>query len=305
MIKIFNNKKFGKQLFIFSFLLPTLLCFFIFYFYSVATIFVTSFTKWDYTNLSHPEFLGFDNLFANYHYIFKEYPFFMEALFNSIRWAIIGIVIQVPIAVSIAIILSKKLSGWKVTRNLFIIPSIISSAAMGLIFLQIYNPNYGVVNEIIKFFNPDFNGSVLLIPGVNIVAMTAAYVFFTGASTIMVLGQILAIPKSLYEAAEIDGISNFKVDWYITLPMIKDTIKTISVMAASAGFLIYNEVFFLTNGAAGTKSISFIIRELAVSSSRTQYARANTVGVFQILGGLLIIVLIGLIFRNKDNKLMK
>ncbi|QVE21793.1 sugar ABC transporter permease [Phocoenobacter atlanticus subsp. cyclopteri] len=135
--------------------------------------------------------------------------------------------------------------------------------------------------------------------------MTAAYVFFTGASTIMVLGQILAIPKSLYEAAEIDGISNFKVDWYITLPMIKDTIKTISVMAASAGFLIYNEVFFLTNGAAGTKSISFIIRELAVSSSRTQYARANTVGVFQILGGLLIIVLIGLIFRNKDNKLMK
>ncbi|WP_267873286.1 carbohydrate ABC transporter permease [Phocoenobacter atlanticus] len=175
----------------------------------------------------------------------------------------------------------------------------------GVNFLQIYNPNYGVVNEIIKFFNPDFNGSVLLIPGVNIVAMTAAYVFFTGASTIMVLGQILAIPKSLYEAAEIDGISNFKVDWYITLPMIKDTIKTISVMAASAGFLIYNEVFFLTNGAAGTKSISFIIRELAVSSSRTQYARANTVGVFQILGGLLIIVLIGLIFRNKDNKLMK
>ncbi|QVE21794.1 sugar ABC transporter permease [Phocoenobacter atlanticus subsp. cyclopteri] len=136
MIKIFNNKKFGKQLFIFSFLLPTLLCFFIFYFYSVATIFVTSFTKWDYTNLSHPEFLGFDNLFANYHYIFKEYPFFMEALFNSIRWAIIGIVIQVPIAVSIAIILSKKLSGWKVTRNLFIIPSIISSAAMGLIFYK-------------------------------------------------------------------------------------------------------------------------------------------------------------------------
>ena len=83
-------------------------------------------------------------------------------------------------------------------------------------------------------------------------------------------------------------------------PMIKETIKTVSVMAATSGFLLYNEVFFLTNGAAGTKSISFIIRELAVSSSRTQYARANTIGVIQIIGGMLIILCINLIYR--DNK---
>ena len=50
--------------------------------------------------------------------------------------------------------------------------------------------------------------------------------------------------------------------------MIKGTIKTVSIMAATSGFLLYNEVFFLTNGAAGTKSISFVIRELAVASSR-------------------------------------
>lgn len=84
--------------------------------------------------------------------------------------------------------------------------------------------------------------------------------------------------------------------------MIKDTLKTVAIMAATSGFLLYNEVFFLTNGAAGTKSISFIIRELAVSSSRTQYARANTIGVVQILGGMLIILSINLIFKESKRR---
>lgn len=294
-----QNRKNQKRRFIFLFLLPTLICFFLFYFYSVVTIFLTSFAKWDYTNLNTPEFLGFDKLFENYRYVFKEYPFFTEALINSVRWAIIGVIIQVPLAVSVAITLSKKLKGWKISRNLYIVPSIISSAAMGLIFLQIYNPNYGVVNQIIHLFNPSFKDSVLLTPGLNIVAMTGAYIFFAGASTIMILGQIFAIPEEVQEAAILDNITGWRKEWYITIPMIKGTIKTVSIMAATSGFLLYNEVFFLTNGAAGTKSISFVIRELAVVSSRTQYARANTIGVIQILGGMLIIVCINILFRER------
>lgn len=294
-----QNRKNQKRRFIFLFLLPTLICFFLFYFYSVVTIFLTSFAKWDYTNLNNPQFLGFGKLFENYRYVFQEYPFFKEALINSIRWAIIGVVIQVPLALSVAITLSKKLKGWKLSRNLYIVPSIISSAAMGLIFLQIYNPNYGVVNQVIQLFNPGFKDSVLLTPGLNIVAMTCAYIFFAGASTIMILGQIFAIPQEIQEAAILDNITGWRREWYITIPMIKETIKTVSIMAATSGFLLYNEVFFLTNGAAGTKSISFIIRELAVSSSRTQYARANTIGVIQIIGGMLIIVCINILFKER------
>ncbi|MGT2811670.1 carbohydrate ABC transporter permease [Streptococcus minor] len=293
-----KNRKKQKSRFIFLFLLPTLICFFLFYFYSVVSIFVTSFTKWDYSNLNNPQFLGWDNLFDNYKYIFTEYPFFSEALRNSIIWAIVGIVVGVPLSLTVAIALSKKLPGWKISRNLYIIPSIISSAAMGLIFLQIYNPNYGVVNQVIRLFDPDFQSSVLLTPGINIVAMTCAYIFFAGTATIMILGQIFAIPKEIYEAAILDNITGWRREWYITIPMIKETIKTIAIMSGTAGFLLYNEVFFLTNGAAGTRSISYIIRELAVASARTQYSRANTVGVVQIIGGMLIILCVNLVFRE-------
>ena len=90
----------------------------------------------------------------------------------------------------------------------------------------------------------------------------------------------------------LDGASGLKQDWYITLPMIKETLRMVSILAATSGFLIYNEVYFLTKGAAGTYSISYVIRELAITSPRTQFGRANAVAVIQILAGMIIIVLV-------------
>lgn len=90
----------------------------------------------------------------------------------------------------------------------------------------------------------------------------------------MILGNIMAVPRSK-EAAMLDGASGLKQDWFITIPMIKGTLKTVSILAATSGFLLYNEVYFLTKGAAGTYSISYVIRELAITSPRTQFGRAN------------------------------
>lgn len=296
------RKKRAKNLFIFLCLLPTMVCFCIFYLYPILTVFITSFAKWDYTNLTDIQFYPMKEIFTNYEYIFKSYPYFKEALRNSTIWAVCGLVIQVPFAVLVAIILSRSQKGWKFTRNVYIIPSIISSAAMGLIFLQLYNPKYGVLNPIIQIFKPDFVDNVLLIPNINIIAMTCAYIFFTGSIMIMVLGQIFAIPTEIYEAATLDNATGWRREWYITLPLIKSTIKTISILAVSSGFLLYNEVYFLTNGASGTRSISFIVRELAVVSPRAQYARANAVGTIQILSGMIIILVINILFKERNKK---
>ena len=86
------------------------------------------------------------------------------------------------------------------------------------------------------------------------IAMTCAYIFFTGTTTLMILGNIMAVPEEVREAAMLDGASGLKQDWFITIPMIKGTLKTVSILAATSGFLLYNEVYFLTKGAAGTYS---------------------------------------------------
>ena len=73
-----------------------------------------------------------------------------------------------------------------------------------------------------------------------------------------------------------------------------------SILAATSGFLLYNEVFFLTKGAAGTYSISYVIRELAITSPRTQFGRANAVALIQIFGGMVIILFVNLVYTLPD-----
>lgn len=302
-----NNKKKSKlgmrrTGFIIAFLAPTILAFCVFYLYPIITVFVTSFCKWDYSNITSPEFFGFQDLWNNYEYIFKKYPFFWEALKNSATWALLGAIVQIPIATLIALALSRKVKGIKFVRNAYIIPNMISTAAMGVIFLQLYNPSYGIINPIIRIFNKDFTDSVLLLKGPAFIAMTCAYIFFTGTTTLMILGNIMAVPEEVREAAMLDGASGLKQDWFITIPMIKGTLKTVSVLAATSGFLLYNEVYFLTKGAAGTYSISYVIRELAITSPRTQFGRANAVAMIQILAGMVIILVINFAYSVSFKK---
>ena len=102
-------------------------------------------------------------MWDNYKYIFHTYPYFWEALKNSSLWALLGVAIQIPIATLIALAFSRKMKGVKLIRNIYIIPNMISTAAMGMIFLQLYSPLYGVVNPIIKLCNKDFKDSILLL----------------------------------------------------------------------------------------------------------------------------------------------
>ena len=292
-----KQKSWKRKGFILAFLAPTLIAFAVFYLYPILTVLFTSFCKWDYTNITSPEFFGFKDMWNNYNYIFKMYPYFWEALRNSSIWALLGVFIQIPIATFIALALSRKVRGIKFVRNAYIMPNMISTAAMGMIFLQLYSPLYGIVNPIIKLFKTGFKENILLLKGPAFIAMTCAYIFFTGTTTLMILGNIMAIPEDVKEAAMLDGASGLRQDWYITLPMIKETLRMVSILSATSGFLLYNEVYFLTKGAAGTYSISYVIRELAITSSRTQFGRANAVAVIQILAGMIIIVLVNILYN--------
>ena len=290
-----------RKVFVAGFLAPTLIMFCIFYLYPLVTVFVTSFCKWDYSNIANPEFFGWKDMFNNYKYIFTTYPFFWEAVRNSSVWALLGIFFQIPVSTLIALAFSRKMRGVNVIRNIYIVPCMISSAALGMIFLQLYSPLYGVVNPVISLFKGEpFAENILLIKNSAFVALTCAYIFFTGTTTLMILGNIMAIPQEVREAAYLDGASGFMQDLYITVPMIKGTLKTVSVLAATSGFLLYNEVFFLTKGAAGTYSISYVIRELAITSPRTQFGRANAVALIQILGGMLIILIVNIVYGLPD-----
>ena len=91
-----RNMSWKRKGFILAFLAPTVIAFVLFYLYPIVTVFVTSFCKWDYTNITSPEFFGFADMWNNYKYIFELYPYFWEALRNSTIWALLGVFVQIP-----------------------------------------------------------------------------------------------------------------------------------------------------------------------------------------------------------------
>ena len=117
--------KYRKRGFILAFLIPCTILFLIVYAYPLITIFLTSFCKWNYENFTAPEFLRWSNLFDNYIKLFRYDANFKMALVNSLKWVALTLLIQVPFTILVALTLSKKMRGWKFTRNMFLIPNII------------------------------------------------------------------------------------------------------------------------------------------------------------------------------------
>lgn len=302
-----NNSKLKKLFseknrFIFFFLLPGVVLFIAIYAYPLIQIFATSFTKWNYENFLAPEFLGWDNLFNNYKKLFTVDKNFQRAFINSLKWVVLTMVIQIPFTVLVALALAKKLKGWRLARNAFIIPNIISTAAIGLIFLNLYSPSRGIITEICEFFVPGSQVSVLASETSAFWAVTFAFILFGGSSCLLLLTQIFSIDPAIYEAARIDGASEFQLDWNIRLPLIRPMIGTVSVMAANYGLLLYNEIALITQGGPdnSTYSLSYYIYKTAMGSTKLNFARANTAGVIQFILGLIIVGMINKAFRTSE-----
>ena len=227
---------------------------------------------------------------------------FWPVLGWTLVWAVFATITCYVGGLILALLINRKGTKWKgFWRFMFVIsiavPQFVTLLSMKTIFadngpVNVLLRDWGFIgaNESIYFFT-DVTIARVLIICIN---------FWIGVPFTMLstTGILQNIPAELYEAAKIDGATGLKRELYVTIPLVKPTIKTVTTLAATSGFLLYNEVYFLTNGAAGTKSISFIIRELAITSSRTQYARANTIGAIQIVIGLILVGVINIIFAE-------
>ena len=210
--------------------------------------------------------------------------------------------IQIPFTVVVALILAEKPRGWKFIRNVFIIPNIISTAAIGLIFLNLYSPARGIVTQIVNVFAPGSDISVLADEKLAFWGVTFSFILFGGSSCLLLLTQIFSIDASIFEAARIDGASSFQIATRITLPLMRPMLGTVSVMAANYGLLLYNEIALITGGGPGnsTYSLSYYIYKTALGSTKLNFARGNTAGVVQLVLGVILVGCINRMFRTEE-----
>ncbi len=272
------------------FLLPAIVLFAAFFLYPVGYVVVTSLLKWD--GITKATFVGLNN----YKLIFTD-EVFLTSIKNNIIWALAGGLIQVPLALMIALILARKPRGWKIFRTVYFFPNIISGVALAMMWSAIFNDEYGVLNGLLRIIGLEsLQRNWLGDLHSAFPSLIIYWLFYIGYFMIIILAEISSIPETYYEAASIDGASKLKQDLFITIPLCKGSISTCMTLAMVYGLRQFEQVYMLTNGGPANKT-SVMVLYLYKQIQNYRYGMANASGVVLIIIGALVIITIKKLFR--------
>lgn len=278
---------------IYLFLLPSIIIFLLFYLSPIITVFFTSFTQWD--GFNSPKFIGLQN----YIQMFKSSSFTI-ALKNLLLWSIIAGTFHVGFGVVVAFILFHKPIGWKFTRAVFMIPNVISAAAWALIYKFIFNNDMGILNNIIRKFNPDFNVQWFYQSPYAFWAVTLTWVFYAVIVTLIVLNDLMSIPEELNEAARVDGATPWQITTKIHLPLCRNAIGTGIICSITSRVAMYEQIALTTAGGPGDDTMNLpIILVKSISDMKYGYANAN--GMIMFILGLIILAIVNRAFRMNES----
>lgn len=278
---------------IYLFLLPSVLVFLVFYLQPILTVFYTSLTKWDGFNA--PTFIGLEN----YINLFQNEAFLIS-LKNILLWSLIAATLHVGFGVLVAFVLYHRPKGWKVTRAVFMVPNVISAAAWAMIYKFIFNDSMGILNTLIRKFDPDFHVQWFYNSPYAFWAVTLTWLFYAVIVTLVVLNDLMAIPQELTEAARIDGASGWQITRYIHLPLCRNAIGTGIICSMTSRVAMYEQIALTTAGGPGDDTMNLpIILVKSIQDMKYGYANAN--GVIMFLLGLVILAVINKAFKMNEN----
>ncbi|MBG0766619.1 carbohydrate ABC transporter permease [Sphaerochaeta halotolerans] len=273
------------------FLLPVALLFFFFFIYPFFFTVFTSFTSW--RGIGAMKFNGI----KNYTKLITD-PTFQKALRNNIVWALSQGLIQVPLACLVAMILVRKPFGWRGLRTIYYLPNVISTVALAMVWVAIYNVD-GPLNAILSGLFGMEKHNWLGNPDTALFAVIFQTVIYIGYFMIVLLASAMNIPRSLYEAAEIDGASTLVQEINITLPMLRGTLITTMTLAMAYGMRHFEATFLMTGGGPAYATTTMGI-DLYLKMDALRYSEASTSGVFLIIMGTLVITLLRKLFGSSD-----
>ena len=284
-----------------AFMAPAIAVMILFFVIPVIYVVVVSFLKWN--GISAPVF----NNVKNFTLLFKDKSF-TRSVINNVIWALVAGFIQVPLAMLMAIILSRKPKGWKFFRTVYFFPQVISGIALATLWRAIYNADHGMLNGLLRAIGlgevaKDWLGNIqTAFPAVLIY-----WVFYVGYYMVIMMADITTIDTTYYEAATIDGATDFQQAIYITIPLIRRTsLLTCVTLASVMGLRQFEQVYMLTNGQPANTT-STIVLYMYKKMQNANYGIASASAVILIIVGVVFIVCIRKLFegRNEERAALK
>lgn len=219
--------------------------------------------------------------------ITREY--FLSNVWHSIYWSVTIVLAQNLIGLTFATLLVKRMRGRNIWRGLQYLPWLLSPAVVGVLFISFYLPVLGLINSTLQDFglitltrdwlgHPD--------TALNAVILADVWHFYPFFS-IMYLAGMQGIPSSLYDAAEVDGANSWHKFFYITLPLLRPIILSVSLIQFIWVFRFFDLIWIMTRGgpAKATEVLATQIYKTALY--RSDFNEAAALGI--IMTGIMLV----------------
>lgn len=240
--------------------------------------------------------------FGNYVKLFND-PVFWAALWNTLLWIGLTVPLQMGLGLLTALLLNREFPWRGLARALIIIPWALPSVVIALMWRWIYDPNTGVLNDILIYLSV-VQAAVpwLADPQVAIYAIIATltwqgFPFFA----VMILAGLQGIPKSQYEAASIDGASSWRQFLHITLPGIAPVLATAGLLRVIWVANSMDVIFVMTGGGPGYATYTLPLYAFIKARQNLDFGYGTSIAVtFTILLGAFVVLYLARTMREVE-----
>lgn len=213
-----------------------------------------SFTN--YNMLSTPDFIGL----TNYRILFTNDSIFWVSLGNTVYHVLIAVPLGIVMGLLIALLLNNKIKGMSIYRTMFFLPNVVSIVALSLLWLWLFQPSLGLINELLDPLYRLLDVEPLRwhqAESTSKITLILMGLWTVGGSMIIYLAQMQDIPGSLYESAEIDGAGWLKKTIYITLPLMTPSIFFNFIIGIIGSFQVFTLAYIVTGGGPSRSTYYF------------------------------------------------
>lgn len=259
------------------FILPALIGFCVFYLAPTLRAVEISLTDWNL--MRAPKFVGFDNYLK-----LVDDPRFWQSVRITIAYVLYNIPLQTVLGLALAVLMDR-LSRSVLLRAVVIAPYLLSNVIAALIWLWLLDPLLGMTNAFLGLIGID-RQSFLTTPDVAIISIAGINIWrHVGLTALLFYAGLQAIPRSLQEAARLEGAGEWTVFRRITLPLLRPVLVFVMVTSVIGSFQIFDTIAVTTQGgpANSTSAIIWYVYENAFRFSKMGYASAMSVVLFAAL----------------------
>ncbi|GAB2967939.1 MAG TPA: sugar ABC transporter permease [Actinotalea caeni] len=260
-----------------AFIAPATLGLLVFYFWPLLRGVWLSFTSWDV--LTPARFVGVEN----YVEMIGD-PVFWNAVRVTALYVVINIGVQTVVALLIAVLM-QRLSRSILLRSLILTPYLVSNVVAALVFLWILDFQLGIGNNALEWLGLDrigfFTSETWVIPTIALVNVWR----HMGYTALLIFAGLLTIPPTMYEAARVDGASEVRSFFSITMPLLRPILGLVLIVSVIGSFQVFDTVAVTTNGGPvdASRVLQLYIYEKAFAQFDFGYASALSVALLLML----------------------